>query len=178
LIDYIILGFLLTCDLSGYDVKQKLQMSTAHFYDASFGSIYPALRRLEATGLITASERVDAGRYRKLFHLLAAGRLAFLQWLEQPLIIHPSRQEWLVRVFFYRHLPTATVLQLLADFQRLVTQHQDQLTVLEPHIEGKADFFQLSTLHFGTDYYQFLLTWLDNYIKQISATYPPLPGDN
>lgn len=48
MLEYIILGFLLSKDLTGYDLKQRMAKSTSFFFDASFGSIYPALKRLEA----------------------------------------------------------------------------------------------------------------------------------
>ncbi|WP_236880832.1 PadR family transcriptional regulator [Clostridioides difficile] len=47
MLEYIILGFLMEKELSGYDLKQIMSESTSYFFDASFGSIYPALKRLE-----------------------------------------------------------------------------------------------------------------------------------
>ena len=47
MLEYIILGFLMGCAASGYDLKQYMAESTSYFFYASYGSIYPALKRLK-----------------------------------------------------------------------------------------------------------------------------------
>lgn len=42
---YVILGFLCEKDMTGYEIKQKMTISTSNFIDASFGSIYPMLKK-------------------------------------------------------------------------------------------------------------------------------------
>lgn len=42
---YVILGFLCEKDMTGYEIKQKMTLSTSNFIDASFGSIYPMLKK-------------------------------------------------------------------------------------------------------------------------------------
>lgn len=44
---YVILGFLCEKDMTGYEIKQKMTISTSNFIDASFGSIYPMLKKME-----------------------------------------------------------------------------------------------------------------------------------
>ena len=43
----IILSFLRLRPRSGYDIRQAVSVSTQFFWGASFGQIYPELRRLE-----------------------------------------------------------------------------------------------------------------------------------
>jgi DNA-binding PadR family transcriptional regulator len=45
---------------SGYDVKATVDRSTRFFWAASYGQIYPELRRLEAARLIEARTRRTA----------------------------------------------------------------------------------------------------------------------
>ena len=167
MIDSIILGFLMEKDMSGYDIKQIISMSTANFYAASFGSIYPALKRLEANGLIASTEGIASGKFRKLYRILRPVKQNFIAWLQEPLIVHPSRNEWLVKLFFYRHLPTEAILLLLGEFIQLLAERQQKLSELEPLITGKADFFQLSTLHYGKDFYQFMINWTQQYLQSV-----------
>lgn len=169
MIDYIILGFLLEREMSGYAIKQMITMSTANFYDASFGSIYPALKRLEEKKLIASTERIDDGKYKKIYRILAPGKQSFLEWLEEPLVLHLSRNEYLLKIFFYRHLPKGKVLELIGNFVGLLTERKDQLAQLEGLVRPKADFFQLSTLHYGLDAHQFMLQWFERYQKTIAA---------
>ena len=52
----VILGFLSGEEMSGYDIKTRVDESTRFFWAASYGQIYPELKRLAGAGLI---ETVD-----------------------------------------------------------------------------------------------------------------------
>lgn len=57
MLDLAILGFLTEGPLHGYELKKRLGESLGSLWGVSFGSLYPALRRLERAGAI---EGVDA----------------------------------------------------------------------------------------------------------------------
>lgn len=44
-VDFIILGCLSMQPMSGYDIKRLISISTSLFYNASYGSIYPTLKK-------------------------------------------------------------------------------------------------------------------------------------
>ena len=48
----VILGLIAIGRQTGYDIKQLVDKSTRHFWSASYGQIYPELRRLEDQGLV------------------------------------------------------------------------------------------------------------------------------
>ena len=48
----VIRGLLDHEELTGYDIKKRIDGSLRYFWKGSFGSIYPALSSLEETGLI------------------------------------------------------------------------------------------------------------------------------
>ena len=60
----------------GYAVMEALRDSTGGRLDLPTGTIYPALHRLEAAGLITGSWSVVAGRRRRRYALTASGEWA------------------------------------------------------------------------------------------------------
>ncbi|MBC7343778.1 MAG: PadR family transcriptional regulator, partial [Clostridia bacterium] len=82
--EHVILGFLTMGDMTGYDIKRLMSISTSFFYDASYGSIYPALRKLEERGLVKSSEAIESGRLRKVYSITDEGREEFLRWLGGP----------------------------------------------------------------------------------------------
>jgi DNA-binding PadR family transcriptional regulator len=47
-----------------------------HGYDVSPGTLYPALHRLEAEGLLTSRKEVVHGRARRAYRITARGRTA------------------------------------------------------------------------------------------------------
>ena len=69
----VILGFLSIGPRSGYEIKATVDRSTRFFWAASYGQIYPELRRLESEGLIEGEEAPNGGRARRVYRLTAAG---------------------------------------------------------------------------------------------------------
>ena len=57
----VILGFLSFEPRRGYDIKQVADLSTRFFWGASYGQIYPELRRLEPAGLVESLPSHGAG---------------------------------------------------------------------------------------------------------------------
>ena len=60
----------------GYAVIEALRQATGGQLEMATGTVYPALRRLEAALLITGSWSVVAGRRRREYRLTAAGAAA------------------------------------------------------------------------------------------------------
>ena len=56
MLELAILGLLKESDLHGYELKKRLTESLGPFSTVSFGSLYPALGRLEAAGAVKAVE--------------------------------------------------------------------------------------------------------------------------
>jgi DNA-binding PadR family transcriptional regulator len=54
-----ILGLLKEQDLHGYELKKRLTETLGSFSSVSFGSLYPALNRLERAGAVAAIEATD-----------------------------------------------------------------------------------------------------------------------
>ncbi|MBO0776697.1 MAG: PadR family transcriptional regulator [Actinobacteria bacterium] len=60
----------------GYAVIEELRRATGGRLDLPTGTIYPALRRLEAAGFITGSWSMVGGRRRREYRLTQAGARA------------------------------------------------------------------------------------------------------
>jgi PadR family transcriptional regulator, regulatory protein PadR len=75
-LDALLLAALEDCPRHGYAVIEALRHDTGGRLDLPTGTIYPALRRLEAGGLISGSWSVVAGRQRREYRLTAAGTRA------------------------------------------------------------------------------------------------------
>jgi len=72
-LDMLLLATLEDGPRHGYAVKQALGAASAGRFDLPTGTVYPALHRLEADGLITGSWSVVDGRRRRTYQLTAAG---------------------------------------------------------------------------------------------------------
>ena len=60
MLDLAILGLLEERDLHGYEIRRQLREHLGLLANVSFGSIYPALSRLEKSGAVVATEGGDA----------------------------------------------------------------------------------------------------------------------
>ena len=98
-------------EASGYEIRK---MSTggrySHFVDASFGSIYPALNRLENDGLVTYREETIAGKpSRKMYSITDAGRDFFLDSLYETPAKDVFRSEFLMIAMCAEFLPKQVI---------------------------------------------------------------------
>jgi DNA-binding PadR family transcriptional regulator len=170
MLEYIILGFLMKQEMSGYDIKQVMSKSTSNFFDASYGSIYPILKNLEKKTLITSNEIVDSGKYKKVYKINEQGENEFLKWLEQPIELSRNKHSYLIKIFFYGLLTKDKAKLLISNFIEELKRTLDELEKLEPAIREMADYFQLSTFDFGRDYYKFTIKWFESYFNSLSMT--------
>jgi PadR family transcriptional regulator AphA len=98
-------------DATGYEIKKlSMEGKYSHFVDASFGSIYPSLARLEKDGLVTCREEVQPGKPpRKVYSITPEGRTAFFQSLLEPPARDVFRSEFLLIAMCAELLPPAVV---------------------------------------------------------------------
>ncbi len=170
MLEYIILGFLLCSNMSGYDIKRHMGHSIAYFYDASFGSIYPMLKKMQRDGTVTMTETAEGGKPRKEYAITEAGREAFFKWLDQPFKLNRAKHDHLVRFFFYRFLPKERAIELIHEFIGTVRGEIAVLSALRGKVQPYAGTFEMATLDFGTEYYQFVADWCEKFIKQLNGS--------
>jgi len=157
MLEQVIEGMLMAGPSSGYDIKQNLE--TGKMYSASFGSIYPALKRMEAEGLIDSEEVIQGGKYKKLYKINENGREKFLDWLEKPSNIIKSDSEHLAKLMFYQYLPKEKVNKSIFEFIKSVTAIIRRMEVLEKVLGKNLDIYQRSALSFQTQQYRFVKEW-------------------
>ena len=73
-LDTLLLASLESGPRHGYAVKEALRSGSEARFDLPTGTIYPALRRLEASGLVTGTWTEAGGRRRRIYQLTPAGQ--------------------------------------------------------------------------------------------------------
>jgi PadR family transcriptional regulator PadR len=74
-LDLIVLQLLRAEPTNGYDLSLRIQATSRDVLNVNAGSLYPALYRLEARGLIEAEwAATPSGRRAKVYSVTAAGR--------------------------------------------------------------------------------------------------------
>jgi DNA-binding PadR family transcriptional regulator len=152
---------------SGYDIKAVVDRSTRFFWAASYGQIYPELRRLEEEGLIEGEDASRGGRGRRVYRLTKAGREALRDWLLDPTVTIELRDESLLRLFFADALSREQALLLLEGRKK---GHEEYLQVLR-EIEARPggpdpDFVDL-VLRWGIEFNEWGIQWCEKHLKRL-----------
>src|SRR6476646_2975974 len=96
----VVLGMLAARPRSGYEIKQLVDNSARFFWAASYGQIYPELKRLQDAGLIAGAEASRGARQRTVYKLTAKGRRAACEWIAREPEVFELRDEGLLKLFF------------------------------------------------------------------------------
>jgi transcriptional regulator len=83
-LDMLLLQVIAGCPSHGYQLVCALRERSNGAFDVPEGTLYPALHRLEAKGLITSEWERGATRRRRIYRLTARGRRA----------LQKQRDEW------------------------------------------------------------------------------------
>ncbi len=162
----VVLGLLALGARSGYDIKSTVDRSTRFFWAASYGQIYPELRRLEAEGLVRGEDAPNGARGRRVYELTEAGRQALEDWLVGSTTTVEYRDESLLRLFFADALPREQALGLLEARKR---GHEQYLEVLEAidNRPGKDPEFVDLVLHWGIDFNEWGRQWCEQQLRRL-----------
>lgn len=189
MIDLAILGLLTEQELHGYELKKRLGELLTSRASISFGSLYPALSRLEAQGCVKAVEQrtgvasapmtgslvgelaafkarvresalVKGGRGKKVYGITDAGRARLVELLADPDV--SDDRAFTLRVAFARHLDPAARLEL---FERRRTELLARRDDLRRRAAARQSDRYLGALRErDTDHLAHDLAWLDRLI--------------
>ena len=167
----VILGLLsLGGPRSGYDIKTVVDRSTRFFWAASYGQIYPELKRLEAEGLIEGADASNGNRGRRVYELTPAGHEALVEWLlADRTDTVELRDESLLMLFFADAVPREQALMVLEGRKR---GHEDFLKVLREiqSLPGGPDptFVDL-VLRWGIDFNEWGARWCQEQLERLRS---------
>ena len=77
-LDLLLLAVLSEGPAHGYAIIEALRQRSEGTFDLPEGTIYPALHRLEADGLLSSSWSEDSGRRRRVYQLTTKGQKALI----------------------------------------------------------------------------------------------------
>jgi DNA-binding PadR family transcriptional regulator len=124
-LDFAILGLLRERPRHGYELKRAL--GDLGFWQVSFGSLYPALRRLEKQGFIEAAKGEGC---RKAYHVTEPGRIRFGEMLADS--GDDSDRDFQLRLAFLGYVEPGSRLGVL----------EDRRTALQDRLHGARRSFR------------------------------------
>ena len=162
----VVLGMLSLGPRSGYDIKQVVDRSTRFFWAASYGQIYPELRRLEEERLIEGEDAPSGGRSRRIYKLTKAGRDALRDWLFGSTVTIELRDESLLRLFFADSLPREEALVLLEGRKMGHEEFLQALREIDARPGEDPPFVDL-VLRWGIEFNEWGAVWCERHLQRL-----------
>jgi len=179
--EHILLGLICTSPSSGYDLKRIFAVTPMGVYQPSSGALYPALRRLERSGLVRAQTSPgpagESARRRRVYEPTQAGRAAHLSWLRipvEPATVSRDLGLHLMRFVMMEHRPREEVLKFLQNLA-------DALAAFTAELERQTAGTDLNARHpalaldHGLAVSRASLQWAEQTIAALSAAPVPSP---
>lgn len=165
-----LLGMLTLGPMSGYELRQQIELSIGNFWSESFGQIYPTLRKLRKEGLVEVEETGRAGR--KVYSLTDAGRDRLREWLGVMPVARQPRNEMLLKLFFGAQDRLHEVREQVAAERARFAADLARYERLEPEIPRRRakqpglPFF-LMVLRYGKAEARAVVDWADETLRSL-----------
>ena len=165
----VVIGLLALRPRSGYEIKQTIDKTTRFFWNASYGQIYPELRRLAAAGLVEGEAAPRGGRARTVYALTGEGRRRLEEWLGEPDFRVDIRDEGLLKLFFADLLPGEAALGLLRVRRAAHERILEQLRQIEsgPQFVGGRAYPDV-VLSYGIGFHSWAVGWCDEMERRLA----------
>jgi DNA-binding PadR family transcriptional regulator len=174
----VILGMLAGRPRSGYEIKQLVDSSARFFWAASYGQIYPELKKLEQTGLITGDDSSQGARQRTTFKLTAKGRRAAREWIESPPEVLEMRDEGLLKLFFAGSIDPKRAAEVARERAAISRAKVAQLRAIADQVEetgspsgpeAEPDAGSLTVLRYGIEMSEWTAEWFERAAEDLET---------
>lgn len=170
--DYVILGLLAHEELTGYEIKRRMDSSLSYFWGASYGSIYPALEGLVRDGLAEKRNDEQSPRNKHIYTITEKGREHLREWLAEPVQSDELRYETLLKLFFGSEAGAEKTAEHIEAFREKTKRALGELVrareSLGAHMdEAPAHKYYLMTVDFGINAYEAYLKYCDEMLSEL-----------
>lgn len=164
-IDMVILGLLAHENLTGYDIKKRIDNGIGFFWKGSYGSIYPALSAMEKEGLVQKvrlSEEIK-GREKIPYEITNDGKKTLISWLEDSKAVNDLKYETLLKIFFGGVTDPEISIKTIEEFEWEIKESLQLLRMYKENLakvlDEKDHVYYYLTVSFGVETYEGYLRW-------------------
>jgi DNA-binding PadR family transcriptional regulator len=201
MLELAVLGLLKERSMHGYELRKQLGAMLGPFWQVSWGSLYPALRRLAKSGAVEKDEQpvakrapkrvlkttktskatktaknptITAGRRKTVYRITPDGNAMFTEMLQETAAAVDA-EHFTLKLAFFRYLPPETRLTLL---ERRRAYLQDKLAQFKSNLREyreRVDSYTLSLHNHGIAATQSDIEWIDELITNERNLATPAP---
>ena len=163
-----ILGLLMTNSMTGYDIKKTFAMSFSFFSGLSYGSIYPALKKMETDEAISMNVEIQENApNKKVYTITDKGRDLFIESLKKPVVEDKMRSSFLSKLFFFSEIEQIDRIVLAKQYKEIVDAKEEDLKAVNHAARKTGDTFQQINYEFGLRFYNDLSKNIKETIKKL-----------
>ena len=204
MLEIALLGVLSDTDLHGYEIRKRLR-EEGLIMNLSFGTLYPALARLEHSGAIESylqapatskrtrtpltgsltGERAVAGslihqpvkstRNKKMYRLTPAGQALFRELLDSDRSTSADRRSFDIRLVFARYLPSSARLKLLERRRTRIMEDLEQARLVSQETRKRAKKYGNALIEHNIESMERDMAWLNKLIMAETASRDDIP---
>ena len=167
MLELALLGLLRESPIHGYELRKQLALRLGGLRAYSYGSLYPALRRLTRAGLIVEEQGSAAGskRARRVYRITAEGK----ERLDE-LLAESGPQAWDdegfgVHLAFFSRTPTETRVRILEGRRRAVEERREGMRSALFKAGEQIDRYTRQLQQLGLDACEREVRWLNELIE-------------
>ena len=177
MLEFAILGLLQQSPMHGYELRKELNQVLGGLRSISFGSLYPALKRLRTAGYITTDDPDPAAplpadappltgrRGKVVYRITAEGKERFAELVSQtgPEAYDDGRL-FGVHLAFFRHTAADARLRILEGRRRTVERQREGLRSSLARTRERLDRYTLELQRHGLESVDREVRWLSELI--------------
>ncbi|MEX2458216.1 MAG: PadR family transcriptional regulator [Actinomycetota bacterium] len=165
MLELAVLGLLKERSMHGYQLKKRLSDTLGGFWQVSYGSLYPALKRLQRDGAVEmVFSKEEVGRRKNVYRTTPKGEALFTSLLEET-GAEASEDKFRVRLAFFRYLRPETRIGVLERRRAYLQARLAQLERSFADYQERTDGYTLSLMRHGLDATEHDIRWLDGLIE-------------
>ena len=170
MLEMAILGLLLEAPVHGYELRKQLGLRLGPFRVFSYGSLYPALRRLTRAGLIVeqsgqpAESAAWSRRGRRVYQITAEGKERFA---EMAVDVGPQAYDdegFGVHMAFFSRTPADVRMRILEGRRRRVEERREGLRSSMARAGEQIDRYTRELHRLGLEHSEREVRWLNELI--------------
>ena len=144
---YVLIGLLAQEPMSGYDLKKRIEVSVSNFIKASYGNIYPTLKRLEARKEIIVFDSLETHK-KVRYKSTSIGIQRLKKWLVSDII---EDHVFLLRVYFFSFITPEEQITLIKQYYNLLINIQTRYQRIEETYGNMMGEYPYRTLCYGKE---------------------------
>lgn len=180
MLELAILGLLLESPMHGYELRKRLTGLLGAFRAFSYGSLYPALRRMQAAGVI-AEDATPTGtpvrRARRVYRMTDAGRQRFNELVADTGPQNYTDDGFGVHLAFFNRTPAEARMRILEGRRRQVEERREGLRNAVARASNSLDRYTRQLHQLGLESSEREVKWLNELIAAERVSQGPAGGD-